>query len=267
MFLTNPPSGDHEIIKYQFYLGSSWEECGVSRAYGFLAALGFTDVNEVSSFLSVHNVFEIFSREGWGQNYLSISEKQLVAKGRSQNSPQTNVLTNSGSLTPPIYNLGVAYEDFFQFIFTWLTGGSTPTDRRKFIEYWESSVKSPQNPFAPKSDTAPCLKTFLNLVKAYLSNPKNRTQPLAENHSRNLTLGEIFLAREIFKNSIDYNTVKVHNGQYILVQQKNTGLTPNGEIYMYDGAYKDDYSVQGIDETKAFFLHEMTHVCNTKGTS
>jgi len=75
---------------------------------------------------------------------------------------------------------------------------------------------------------------------------------------RNLTAGEIALAKLIFKNSIDYTKVKVHNGKYIFFQPGNSGMTPNGEIYA-NGVYSNDYSRQST-LMKGFLLHEMVHV-------
>jgi len=48
---------------------------------------------------------------------------------------------------------------------------------------------------------------------------------------RLLTQGEIKLAEKVFKSSIDYSKVKIHNKKYIFFQPDNSGMTPNGEIY------------------------------------
>lgn len=75
---------------------------------------------------------------------------------------------------------------------------------------------------------------------------------------RALTSGEINLAKSIFKGSLDYNKVKIHNDKYLFFQPSNSGMTPNGELYI-DGVYKKDYSTQGA-ALKGFFIHEMVHV-------
>ena len=77
-------------------------------------------------------------------------------------------------------------------------------------------------------------------------------------NERNLTSNEIALAKKIFKNSINYKKVKIHNKKYIFFQPANSGMTPNGEIYV-DGFFKKDYSAIN-DAGKSFFIHEMTHV-------
>jgi hypothetical protein len=75
---------------------------------------------------------------------------------------------------------------------------------------------------------------------------------------RALTSGEIALAQRLYKDSIDYSTVKIHNEKYLPIQPDNSGMTPNGEIYIA-GAYEQDYSTAET-KVRAFFIHEMAHV-------
>lgn len=76
--------------------------------------------------------------------------------------------------------------------------------------------------------------------------------------SRSLTTGEIVLARQVFGDSINYESVKIHDGAFIFFQPKRSGMTPNGEIYIRD-CFSADYS-QGDASDRSFFIHEMTHV-------
>jgi len=76
--------------------------------------------------------------------------------------------------------------------------------------------------------------------------------------SRAMTIGEIKFAKSIFKNSIDYSKVKIHNKKFIFFQPSNSGMTPNGEIYM-NGAYSKDYSKLN-GRGKGFLIHELVHV-------
>lgn len=76
--------------------------------------------------------------------------------------------------------------------------------------------------------------------------------------SRTMTEGEIKLAKRIFKDSINYNIVKIHNEKYIFFQPNNSGMTPNGEIYM-NGSYSKDYSKLN-GRAKSFLIHELVHV-------
>lgn len=75
---------------------------------------------------------------------------------------------------------------------------------------------------------------------------------------RKLTSGEITLAKKVFKAVIDYSKVKVHDGKYAFFQPNNSGMSPNGEIYIA-GVYRKDYSSQSA-AMQGFFIHEMVHV-------
>ena len=76
---------------------------------------------------------------------------------------------------------------------------------------------------------------------------------------RDLTTGEIRIAQEIYRDSINYTRVKIHNGKYFFGQPANSGMTPRGEIYAHGSAYHDDYSRENAS-TQGFYIHEMAHV-------
>ena len=78
---------------------------------------------------------------------------------------------------------------------------------------------------------------------------------------RLLTTGEIALAKNIFRSSIRYHQVWIHHGSYLPfnIQDNNTAMTPNGEIWFETKVYRDDYSVATVD-SQHLFLHEMVHV-------
>ena len=96
-------------------------------------------------------------------------------------------------------------------------------------------------------------------IKASTNNIKNSIKKSTSFPSRNLTLGEIALAKLIFKNSIDYSKVKIFTGDYLPNQDPTTFVTPNGNIYAPKDVYLGDYSVSSTDFKKVF-LHEMGHV-------
>jgi hypothetical protein len=75
---------------------------------------------------------------------------------------------------------------------------------------------------------------------------------------RSLTEGEQQLAMRVFGRSIGFSRVRVHEEKYAFFQPDNSGMTPNGEIYV-DGIYSADYSGES-PQRKAFFIHEMVHV-------
>ncbi|MGH8053756.1 MAG: PAAR domain-containing protein [Stenotrophomonas sp.] len=84
----------------------------------------------------------------------------------------------------------------------------------------------------------------------------------APGHERSLTSGEIDIAKLVFGSAVDYAKVKVHNHGYWLLfglQQENTAVTPNGEMYFPKGIHEDDFSKVDV-ELQAFFIHEMVHV-------
>ncbi len=84
------------------------------------------------------------------------------------------------------------------------------------------------------------------------------TVPLSkDDKSRALTSGELAMAQSLFKDSIDYSRVKVHNEEYLPfgLQPDNTAMTPNGELYFNPDYYKDDFSISATDQH--WFMHEM----------
>jgi type VI secretion system secreted protein VgrG len=85
-------------------------------------------------------------------------------------------------------------------------------------------------------------------------------QATAARSSRALTPGEIEMCKRIFKDSVDYSTVKVHNhGYFGQLQSKRTAVTPNGEIYFNSEDFKEDFSAES-DPDQHWFMHEMVHV-------
>lgn len=84
---------------------------------------------------------------------------------------------------------------------------------------------------------------------------------LKEGSARKLTNGEKILAMSVFKNAINFSTVKIHNGSYLPfnMQSKNIAMTPNGEIYFREPYYKDDFSTANPGDMH-WFIHEMVHV-------
>lgn len=78
---------------------------------------------------------------------------------------------------------------------------------------------------------------------------------------RLLTTGEMALAQKLYAFTIRYNEVWIHHGSYLPfnMQDKNTAMTPNGEIWFETNVYQDDYSICPVD-LQHLFLHEMMHV-------
>lgn len=86
-------------------------------------------------------------------------------------------------------------------------------------------------------------------------------QVKVDNPNRALTSNEIALVKSVFKNSIDCNKVKIYLGSYFPLdsQDVDTLVTPNGNVYVMQKLYKDDYGLSS-DDFKKIFIHEMAHV-------
>jgi hypothetical protein len=90
---------------------------------------------------------------------------------------------------------------------------------------------------------------------------QNSLRATPENESRGLTVGEIQMAKKIFKDSINYARVRVHKEGYFPfgLQDARTAVTPNGEMYFPPLKFLKDFSTSN-DLNKCWFMHEMTHV-------
>ena len=77
-----------------------------------------------------------------------------------------------------------------------------------------------------------------------------------EGSLRLLTSGEIVLAKSVYKSTIPYHKVWIHHDSYLPLglQNKNTAMSPNGEIY-FRHWYRDDYA-----STLPFLQHLFIHV-------
>lgn len=80
-------------------------------------------------------------------------------------------------------------------------------------------------------------------------------------NDRPLTAGEIAMARLVFKDSINYSTVRIHNEEYLPfdLQDDRTAMTPNGSMYFNPKKFILDFSLED-DQGKIWFMHEMVHV-------
>lgn len=171
-------------INYQF--GQNWVDCGISMVSQYLKALGFTSLNELECFCKHINVFNTFSDKRLMKTLVSEEDRAILWEFRS--------FLDKNKLTPfPIhYNINNTkdfevsnpkFPDFFQFIFTWVTGGDglSPTRRREsFIKWWETqknnflSIKkyyySPHTVrWIWQTETFPVTKPFKTLVDTFLT--------------------------------------------------------------------------------------------------
>ncbi|WP_111895985.1 zinc protease [Acinetobacter sp. MB5] len=87
-------------------------------------------------------------------------------------------------------------------------------------------------------------------------------EPVDVDIKRNLTAGEIALAKLMFKDAIDYSKVKiVRGGLKGMPDRTDNAMTPKGEIHLPTKEYDTtkDFS-KSLPRDKVWFMHEMTHV-------
>ena len=79
---------------------------------------------------------------------------------------------------------------------------------------------------------------------------------------RQLTLGEIALARTIYGYGIKYNQVWVHRESYLPfnLQPVDVAMSPNGEMWFREGTYSHDFALEKDIEKIQRFMHEMMHI-------
>ena len=80
--------------------------------------------------------------------------------------------------------------------------------------------------------------------------------------SRELTNGEILMARRVFGNSIPYVQVRIYNEKWSSLQSEYAVVTPNGNLYYPPGHpwYAEDFSLTTDLAQQYNFMHEMAHV-------
>ena len=83
--------------------------------------------------------------------------------------------------------------------------------------------------------------------------------------SRNLTVGEVEIARSIFGNSIDYSKVRLFEGKWWPLHPRRAAMAPMGDIWFHPdgGGWSEDFSKEPL-QRQGFFIHELTHVWQTQ---
>jgi len=84
--------------------------------------------------------------------------------------------------------------------------------------------------------------------------------PIHPGGIRQLTLGEIALARTLFGGNLIYSKIWVHRDSYLPfnMQPVDVAMTPNGELWFREGTYSPDFSLDILGK-KHRFMHEMVH--------
>ncbi|HEX4500273.1 MAG TPA: type IV secretion protein Rhs [Scandinavium sp.] len=78
---------------------------------------------------------------------------------------------------------------------------------------------------------------------------------------RQLTLGEIAMAKTLFGASLIYSRIWVHRESYLPfnLQPVDIAMTPNGELWFREETYSPDFSLEHDLKKKHRFMHEMVH--------
>ncbi|HEY1042346.1 MAG TPA: Rhs element Vgr protein [Telluria sp.] len=78
---------------------------------------------------------------------------------------------------------------------------------------------------------------------------------------RQMTQGEIDMARLLFRDAIDYARVRIYGRGFLWfgLQHPHVAISPNGNIYFSATRYLDDFS-SSTNKNKHWFIHEMVHV-------
>ncbi|MEZ0260532.1 MAG: hypothetical protein ACAH80_05945 [Alphaproteobacteria bacterium] len=79
---------------------------------------------------------------------------------------------------------------------------------------------------------------------------------------RPLTPGEIALAKLIFKDSIDYSAVRLHDKRILpsFIQEKHQAVAHRSSISFPRSAYAEDFSKEPDALKQSVFIHELVHV-------
>ncbi|MEO0643201.1 MAG: vgr related protein [Pseudomonadota bacterium] len=78
---------------------------------------------------------------------------------------------------------------------------------------------------------------------------------------RALTGGEIAIARTVFGDAINYETVRLRRRKWFPFQPRRVTMAPNGHIHFHPrgSAYCDDFSSESLAR-QGLLIHELTHV-------
>ena len=137
-----------------------------------------------------------------------------------------------------------------------------PIEKIEFVASERIQPLCPKNRVKPGTRTKTIRPTGVATNKVNVGSSVNTVT--VKGAARALTPGEIKMLRPIFKNSIFYEEVYVHNGDWLPfgMQDDETIMTPNGQLYCPKTTFREDYSTLSKSENniKGWFIHEMTHV-------
>jgi hypothetical protein len=129
-------------LSVQYYYGESWQECGMRTVDGILSALGFQSSDEVAKFCASVNVIEAFSDVEFVRQFINDEDRRdLVRLGQIRNkiklAPTIFIFKPAGSVFD--FKVNPGYDDFFQFLYAYVTRGNSFGERENFIKYWKDN--------------------------------------------------------------------------------------------------------------------------------
>ena len=103
------------------------------------------------------------------------------------------------------------------------------------------------------------------LSSAFQATLYESTRMVQEREYRQLTSDEVHELYRIFGDNIDYDSVRVVKGRYMIFQSDNVTMSPDGNIYAGNaiesgGNYCRDYTKCLAGNLRGHFAHEATHV-------
>lgn len=100
------------------------------------------------------------------------------------------------------------------------------------------------------------IRTKENTIRYFYKYKKEVFRSKLSLPNRPLTSGEVKLVQSVYKNSIDCSKIKIYLGSYFPfdAQDVDTLVTPNGNVYVMQKLYKNDYSTETDDFKKIFFM-------------
>jgi hypothetical protein len=85
--------------------------------------------------------------------------------------------------------------------------------------------------------------------------------PALADEARGLTPRERVLLQPLFRESLDYDAVRVIHGRFIPFQPATRYMSPEGNIYAPGALYREDFADPAVSaDLRAIFVHEMLHV-------
>lgn len=83
-----------------------------------------------------------------------------------------------------------------------------------------------------------------------------------ENPNRPLTSGEIKLLQSVYRNKVDCTKARIYLASYfpLNMQDTDTLITPNGNLYVMQELYSSDYSIDPDLSLRKVFVHEIGHI-------